>query len=292
LFILYISSVTSASPKFSCVAYEFLDEQIEEEWDFRIHGWENFTVSISSSEHNIPPYMSGVYTYRFSFCDSVVVYMGNGTQNQSFGWSFGSMSYFAAYDVAPKPPSTHTEDPIHEYNAYHEFSQFFGNGDTGSPCSPQNPRSAVVNIYCGLDKANCTQVPFNKGPACIDGGTTKPGFCLCSVHYNTSRNGICSGLDFNILSNNCTQGKAYPIVGPSPYNPGQSHVGIAVAVIVSLIFLCCIFGFIYNTSVHGKRGCHAIPFYDTCTGNKHERTAPYDTAVPSSSSTSGAYGAT
>jgi len=284
LFVLYITSVTSAPiPKKPCFAYEILDDQIEEEWDFRLPYWENVTISYSSAEYNVPPYMSGVYTYRFTFCDSISVYMGISNPSQSFGWSFGSMSYFVAYDITPKNGSSH------EYAAFLEFSQYYSNGDTGSPCTPQSPRSATVNLYCGLDKANCTQIPGNKGPQCIDGGITKPGFCLCSVNYNASR-GLCSGLEFNILSNNCTKGVGYPIVGPSPNAIPQSHVGIAVAVIVSLIFLCCIFGFIYNTTVHGKRGCQAIPFYDACTSNKQR--APYDTVpVPSSSST-GVYGTT
>jgi len=254
-----------------CVAVEFLSPYNEEEWDFRIPFWENSTVSTASPDYNIIPYMNGTWTYAYSFCKSVIVYMGdNVPTTQTLGWSFGTLTSFFGLNVSPRINST-------EYSAYIEFIQIFLQGDAGSPCTDDIPRSATVNVWCGGGKANCTQVLGNKGAACISASDmTNPGFCLCSVQYNTTF-GICSGLTLNLLSNKCPKSYDVEIPAPAPIRPeGSRSVGIAFAILAVIVVVACIGGYIYNFTVHAKRGCQAIPFYDTCTG---QRDVPYYTLL-------------
>jgi len=220
--------------------------------------------------------MSNDYTYEFSFCNGFNVYIGDTTGGNAFGWSFGSMLSFVGYDIVPDvPPSpplaphTAVRDEHHEYNAYLEFSQYFVDGDSGAPCTADIGRSATVNIYCGLSKANCTQVLGNTGPECLNANpSTNPGFCLCSIVYNKTV-GLCRGLEINLLSNKCPPSRAVPINPPSPNNDqGSRAVGIAFSALAVLILVPMLGGYIYNITVHAKRGCQAVPFYDTCTGRK------------------------
>jgi len=264
------------SSSLSCIATEYLDQYFTEQWDFRLEAWEGKTFSFVSSEYNVPP-MSGAYRYQISFCNSINVYIGNQTSG-SLGWSFGTMEYFTGVDVSPPIPPSHpvsapTVDPIHEYAAFKEFVQVFSYGDNGAPCDYQ-PRSATVNIYCGLSKANCTQVPGNKGAACLDGSDTHNGFCLCGIQYNTTF-GVCTGLNLNILSNACPSSVTIPSGAPPPHPPTESvqnGVGIAFGVLAVLLVACILGGYVYNFVVHHKRGCAAFPFYDTCTGKKVDPT--------------------
>jgi len=245
-----------------CIAEEILNPYNEEEWDFRIPFWENSTVSTASPDYNIIP-MNGTWTYEYSFCKGPLVYMGDHvTTTQTLGWSFGSLRSFIGLNVSPRINST-------EYSAYVEFTQQFLQGDAGSPCTDDIPRSSFVNVWCGGGKANCTQVPGSKGAACISTpDSTNPGFCLCSVQYNTTF-GICNGLTLNVLSNKCPRSHDVQIPIPAPLIPeGSRSVGIAFAILAVIIVVACIAGYIYNFTVHAKRGCQAIPFYDTCTGQK------------------------
>jgi len=287
---------------------EVLSSDAEEDWDFRIPYWENHTITIVSSEYNLAP-MTGEYTFVYDFCNSLNIYMGNYEQNKNtFGWAFGTLTEFIGYDVIPvipsptpsaptqAPSSQGPRDDFHEYTAYLEFSQSFLQGDAGAPCTDDIPRSGTINIYCGLAKANCTQVPGNKGAACINAnGTTNPGFCICSIQYNATI-GICSGLTINLLSNKCPPGKAVPIPVPAALVPDSSRsVGIAFAIMAAIIVVALFAGYIYNFTVHAKRGCQAVPFYDTCTGKRdapsYTPSSPAPPAEREPPLTSGSYGA-
>jgi len=266
---------------YPCVAIEALDDGIKENWDFRIPHWYNVTVSFSTSDYNIEM-MSGIYTYEYTFCESLNIYIGNSSKNQ-LGWSFGSLSTFVAYDARPddnpSPPASRPGD----YTAFREFTQYFIDGDYGAPCSSNRSRTAIVNVYCGIGEANCTQVPGNKGAHCLDSpSTTYPGFCLCGIEYNTTY-GICSGLTLNLLSNLCPSSKVVPMDPLHPYsNEVSRSIGIAFAVIGVLIIVAMIGGYIYNCTVHSKTGCQAVPFYDTCTGQKEipNYSSPPPTTTP------------
>jgi len=260
-------------PDVPCIAVEIVDNNLEEDWDFRIPSWENYTVTYTSSDYNIPP-MSGVYTFEYSFCSGLNIYIGNTAGGTAFGWTFGSMLAFVGYDVTPDvplPPSPSSPpNNDHVYRAYQEFSQYFVDGDGGAPCTADIGRSAAVNIFCGLSKANCTQIPGNTGPACLNAlPTTGPGFCLCSIQYNKTV-GLCRGLVLNLLSNQCPPSRAVYV--PTPNSPnidqGSRAVGIAFSALAVIFLVAMIGGYIYNITVHAKRGCQAVPFYDTCSGRR------------------------
>jgi len=277
---LFINTGILASLDIPCVAVELLTIDTEEDWDFRIPFWENSTVAVVSSEYNIGP-MNGVYTFEYSFCNNIYLYIGNQTQDKNtFGWSFGYLSSFLSHRVTPTNP---TPSPVvDQYAAYKGFTQEYLEGDAGAPCTKDIPRSASVNIYCGAGKANCTQVQGSKGAACINfPAKTDPGFCLCSVEYNITY-GVCGGLVLNLLSNKCPIGKNVQIPVPAPGNPDNSSrsVGIVFAVLAVIVVVVCICGYIYNFTVHAKRGCQAVPFYDTCTGQADKPAYIPPTTIP------------
>jgi len=276
--LLYITLSASVLPPgqnaIPCVAVEAVDDLIHEDFDFRIQEWEKTNVSVVSNAYNLPP-MSGPYTYHYSFCNSLNIYMGDNIQDPKnvFGWSFGVLTSFVAYDINPGNAS-------HEFAAFMQFTQIYDFGDAGSPCTEEIPRSATINIYCGIERANCTQVPGNIGAQCLNpGGVTTPGFCLCSIHYNASV-GLCKGLTLNLLSNKCPHGRAIGSDGSGNPQDVSRMVGIAFAFLGVFIMVAIIGGYIYNFTVHSKRGCQAIPFYDTCTGKKAEPT--YTSSPPTS----------
>jgi len=268
--------VSLPHPAIPCIATELVDTNLEEDWDFRIPFWENFTVSFATAAQNILP-MTGIYTYEYSFCNSMYVYIGDHPGNSGFGWSYGSMLAFDGYnvvpDIPPAPPSAPSVVPPddHIYRAYKVFSQIFVDGDAGAPCTADIGREATIDIYCGLSKANCTQVPPYTGANCLNTNSTisTDGFCLCSIQYNSTF-GICRGLTISLLSNKCPPSRVKPIITPPPpfLEEGSRAVGIAFAVLAVFIFVAMLGGYVYNISVHAKRGCQAVPFYDTCTGRK------------------------
>jgi len=285
--LLYITLSTSKPPegvRVPCIAVEGIDPLVEEDFDFRVPNWENSTVIYASENYNLPP-MNGVYTYHYSFCDGINVYMGNIPQNPNnvFGWSYGVLSRFIAHDIDPRNAS-------HEYSAFHQFTQVFSYGDSGAPCSEALPRSATVNVWCGLEKANCSQV-VGAGDHCLN-GETNPGFCLCLIQYPSN---LCGGLLLHVLSNKCPHGRAKPIEPPSNPPDVSRVVGITFAFLGVFIMVSIIGGYIYNFTVHSKRGCQAIPFYDTCTGKKDDptyvvNTGTSDTVTPPSGGSSSGYG--
>jgi len=185
------------------------------------------------------------------------------------GWNYGSLSSFVELNVNP-PPNLPPFDM-----ALLEFVQKYENGDISPPCN--TPRSATVNIFCGLGPANCSSVNGSTGAQCLSGISTNPGYCLCSIAYNSSQ---CSSLTFNILSNNCSKGVALPLVGPGhpPLLP-PTIAGIVIGTILGIIVLALLGGYVYNRSVYGKKGLRAVPLYDKCTGQEDQ--ANY--TLPSSS---------
>jgi len=277
LLLLCLVVVNSSIEPIPCYATEYLDQYFMELWDFTSEAWKGKTFSYVSSDYNVPP-MAGNYRFQITFCDNIHVYIGDQTSG-ALGWSYGTMEFFAGMDVTPPIPShptapttTPTSKEDFEYSAFKEFVQVYSNGDSGAPCENEE-RSAVVNIYCGIAKANCTQVPGNKGAECLDGGDTHNGFCLCGIQYNTTV-GVCTGLALNILSNSCPNSVTIPTTTPlpSPSESTQEGVGIAFGVLAVLLIVCIIGGYVYNFTVHNKRGCTAFPFYDTCTGKKVDPT--------------------
>jgi len=275
-----------------CVGVEGIDPLVEEDYDFRVPNWENSIVSYAYEVNGLPP-MEGEYTFHYSFCNEINVYMGNvQNPNNVFGWSYGALTTFKAYDVNPPLNASH------EYAAFHQFTQIYTYGDSGSPCSDR-PRTASVMIYCGMDKANCSQVKIEGvGDRCLN-GETNPGFCLCFVQYQGD---VCNGLILHLLSNRCPHGKAKPITPDVPPPTDVSRVvGITFACLGVFIMVSIIGGYIYNFTVHSKRGCQAIPFYDTCTGKKEvvaytagsdptTNVTPTDVTPPPSGGSSSGYG--
>jgi len=209
--------------------------------------------------HNIHP-MLGQWTYEIGFCDSVRLYMGN-LHNDStiMGWSFGDLSDFSVVDnLVPSSPKKRIAGTVAP--PVRRFVQTYSGGDIGPPC-PKS-RSSMVYLYCG---ENNTCADIQSGTTCLAGSLNK-SFCLCSYGFNTSQ-GICSGLWFNLLSNNCPPYHSVHPNFPVPVPPPSEVVGTLAGVLVSLIFVCFIGGYIYNYKVHTKRGMEAVPFYDTCTGS-------------------------
>jgi len=238
-----------------CVAIEDEhDDLIEEEFDFGIPFWQNFTLSINL--HTVLPPFNGIYEYKFNFCNSVDMI----STQSGLGWNFGVLRKFVQLDIIiPFPPDNFTY--------VKEFVQVYEDGDVGPPCA--GPRSAVVNIYCGMDKANCTGIPGNNGPACIAGNSTNPGFCLCGIVFNSS---ICTGLDINILSNNCTKGYGNLVHPPvSLLIVPATIAGEVIGTIIGILLFAFCAGYVYNRSVLNKKGLRAVPLYDSCTTQKQEQ---------------------
>jgi len=262
LFFLIILTL-STKTETACIATKMEADNLEEVWLFNITGWENKVTMTYTDTYNIPP-MVDSWTYEFKFCDQVTLYKGNAFAEEKkylFGWSFGVLSSFQALEV---PPLEFTDD-LHKYKAFKEFVQIYSGGDLGAPCIL--PRTTTVNIYCGVShsssQANCTQVPDSKGSDCIDDGNTQNGFCLCSIQYNRTQ-GICSGLVLNLLSNTCPDSIAEPIPSNKPNR--ASHVfGIIVLAAGTVIIVLFFIGYVYNLG-QGKRGCSAVPCYESCTG--------------------------
>jgi len=254
--------------KISCQAVEYIhDDDIEEIFYFDVPFWQDEVVNITTDRYNINPPMVGSYKFEFSFCNTInIISVSEPITN----WGFGYLANFVQYDIDGPPP------PF-DYGAFNEFSQYYEMGDTSPPCS--SPRQARVDIYCGRENANCTQVPGNLGHACISGSSTNPGFCLCSVMFNNSN--TCNGLILGVLSNKC------PIGVPQNLNPAtipwlpRNIAAIVIGTILGMILLAFIAGVVLNR-MKGKTGYDVIPFYERCTGrNKQEYTNATENAPPS-----------
>jgi len=257
-----------------CIAIEEEhDDLVEEGFDFGIPFWQNFTVVRPLTQGFLPPpYANGNYELEFSFCKTINLRW----LDMGLGWNFGQLLHFVEKTVKIPPPP-------HDYLALLQFVQVYDNGDIGPPCS--FPRSSIVNIYCGIDKANCTGINGSIGSQCIAGDTTNPGFCLCGIVPNNSP---CDGFTLNILSNNCSKGYAIKIYSPTalPILP-HDFFGIIFGTIMGIICLMFMGGICYNRSVLNKKGLRAVPFYDEITCQKELQSY----TLPISSSSSTTYGA-
>lgn len=241
--------------------------------------WNNSQTILVADTFNTGP-MQGTWSLVLNFCDSVSLIQGNvssTTPGNQLGWNYGFLFNFTEDDI--NPPAHPTVPPSEL--ALLEFIQTYSFGDVGPPCS--SPRTSTVNIYCGGGKANCTQVPGSAGADCLTKSNNP--YCICSVTWNETF-GFCSGLQVNLLSNSCPKNASHwPItpVYPPMNNPG-TVAGIFFAVVFVLLFVTCGGGYIYNYSVHAKRGCEAMPFYDTCYGS-----APAPVYASSSTPASSSY---
>jgi len=239
-----------------CVALEATqDDLIEEEFDFGIPFWQNFTASANLTTI-FPPYLNGIYEYRFNFCNSVDMI----STQSGLGWNFGVLRKFVQLDfLVPNPPDN--------YTSVKEFIQIYEDGDVGPPCA--GPRSTLVNIYCGKKLANCTGIPGNNGSSCIAGNSTNPGFCICGILFNSS---MCTGLDINILSNNCSKGYAnelHPAI--SLLLIEGTIAGEIIGTIIGVLLFAYCLGYVYNRNVLNRKGLRALPLYGCCNTQKQEQ---------------------
>jgi len=221
----------------------------------QIPNWEHSKTTAVSDKWNIGA-MQGNWSFEFQFCDTVRLYMGNLTQggDNLFGWKFGTLTAFDRLDVPVPPPG--------QFSASREFKQSYTGGDIGSPCSGTNPRSAIVYVWCGKNN-NCSSIPGATSAQCLDGNSNS-SFCLCSVEYNQTL-GVCTGLTLHVLSNSCPESKAVPIQPGSPVPTNAGSVTGVVFLVLFLIVLAIFVGtYLYNCTVHGKRGFEGCLFYDTC----------------------------
>jgi len=249
----------------SCQAVEFIhDDEIEEIFYFNVPFWQNEVVNVTTDRYNIDP-MIGFFNYRFSFCNTINI---TSVAEPITNWGFGYMVNFFQYDPIVPPPF--------DYGATKEFSQFYEFGDTHPPCG--TPRSARVDIYCGREKANCSQVPGSIGDHCVSGISTNPGFCLCSVMFNNTN--LCNGLVLGVLSNKCPTGVPQQLhPGTLPLLP-RNVAAIVIGTILGMVLIAFLVGVLYNR-MNGKTGYDMIPFYDKCTGSKgytNTETAPPPTS--------------
>jgi len=202
--------------------------------------------------------MVGDWSYELTFCATVRLEMGNVLNSTGLllGWSFGVLTTFDLVDEAPNNVMKNgVVQPIRT------FVQTYNAGDWGGPCP--NGRTATVHLYCGLNNS-CADVPGAGGNVCLSGSLGN-GWCLCSFGFNATL-GMCNGLWFNVLSNKCPPSEPYYPDQPVPPPTTAALVAAIFGVLITLFGLCWVGGYIYNYTVHTKRGLEAVPFYDTCTG--------------------------
>jgi len=241
-----------------CVVTRSVSPILVHEYTFDAPIWDHSMVGYVTADRNIFP-MTGLWSYELTFCGFVRLYMGNVLENTHIlGWSFGVLTEFVSVDDVP--PVNVTNGGVAPLNK--RFAQTYSLGDYGPPCL--QGRSATVNLYCGDATNSCSDVPGSAGALCLSGSLVD-GFCLCSFGF-TAELSVCSGLWFNLLSNKCPIPKVIHPDQPIPAEPPAELAGAIIGVLIVLVFLCFLGGYIYNYTVHTKRGAEAIPFYDTCTG--------------------------
>jgi len=255
--VLTLASVLSSPINAPCVVTRKVSESLTQKWFFDNPAWDHQSVRYVSQNHNIPP-MTGDWSFELTFCATVRLEMGNilNSTGKLLGWSFGVLTTFDLVETVP----TLKENKVAALPV-RNFVQTYQAGDWGAPCP--NGRTATVNVYCGQN-STCADVPGAGGAICL-GGSLSNGFCLCSFGFNTT-NGMCNGLWFNILSNKCPTSEPYYPDQPVPPPTTAALVAAIFGVLISLFGLCWVGGYIYNYTVHTKRGLEAVPFHDTCTG--------------------------
>jgi len=274
LFLFFTFTLVYSQGSVPCQVLTKVSNSLMEKWDFNIPNWANTRVRYATDQYNVPP-MTGQWIYELNFCQDPRIYMGSTVNNTQdlLGWSYGPLSNFEVIQtITPiAPPSQPTPAPTPNTIPRKRFVQTYSGGDSGPPCAVGG-RSAVVNLYCGDNSTSCGEVPNSPGNICLS-GTLSEGYCLCAAGFNTTLGfqGTCTSLWFNILSRSCPNFEAIHITNPTmpPATPN-----IAAAVIASLIGIfafCYILGYIYNYTVHTKRGAEALPFYDTCAGASSSR---------------------
>jgi len=262
-----------------CTVVIIINQNFESMWKF-----DHLLGAVSQLEgeaYNIQP-MIGNWTFRFTFCETMRLFMGQlskSPESDLFGWSFGYLTSFKVSDA----PSISNVPQI-------QFVQTYSFGDMGAPCVNNATRTTKVNIYCG-NESDCSTIPYSKGPNCIGGNSSRA--CICGIYFNQTL-GMCGGLTLNVLSNNCPAKETVPVTPIRPVFPDDDDedAGQVISMVFLVLFILLVTaffgGYLYNYSVHAKRGCAAIPFYSNCSGNSS--TVNYDPVTPVTGGSRTGYG--